>query len=418
MTAAPNAAPAHRALPGERRPPRPWVWAALYFPYGLSFGFPAIALGFLGSRAGVPVSAVAGVVGMTMLAAGWKFLWAPIGDYTLSRKRWYALAISLTAAGLVGLTTVPFTARNAPVLAALVLLTSVAATFVAFATEGLLVHNTPPERRGRAAAWFQSGNQFGQTAGGGLGLWLLTHLPSPWMAGAALAALVGGCALALVGLEDPPAAAAGTSVAHRAAEAWHHLVDVLRSRAGRIALLLAVLPIGTAAAQVLFGSLASEWHASGDTVSLVLGIGGGAAIVAGCFAGGRLAERVPPPVAYALSCALGLLACVVMALSPRTAAAYAATTLFYTFAVGMTVAAFTVLVLAIVGRTAAATKLNLFFALNTLFSLAMLRVAGWAHDARGADGSLYAEALVGVASLAVFALAARRPPAAVVVQEA
>ena len=394
--------------------PRPWVWAILYFPYGLSFGFPAIALGFRSSRAGVPVSVVAGVVGMTMLAAGWKFVWAPIGDYTLTRKRWYVLAIALTAAGLVALTTIPLSIGTAPALAALVLLTSVAATFVAFATEGLLVHNTPTAQRGRAAGWFQSGNQFGQTAGGGFGLWLLTHVPSPWMAGAALAAIAGACTLALRGLEDPPpAVVAGTSVAARAGEAWRHLVEVLRSRAGRIALLLAVLPIGTGAAQVLFGSLAPEWHASGDTVSLVLGLGGGAVIVAGCFAGGRLAERVAPPAAYAAACALGLVACVAMALSPRTAVAYAVTTLLYTFALGMTTAAFTVLVLAIVGRTAAATKLNLFFALNTLFSLGMLRAAGWAHDAHGADGTLYAEAVVGVAALAVFAAVAARVPGAV-----
>ena len=66
----------------------PWVWAVLYFPYGLTFGFPSIALGYLGSRAGLRTSVIAGIVGMSFLAAGWKFVWAPVGDYTLSRKRW------------------------------------------------------------------------------------------------------------------------------------------------------------------------------------------------------------------------------------------------------------------------------------------------------------------------------------------
>ncbi|HKI85238.1 MAG TPA: MFS transporter, partial [Thermoanaerobaculia bacterium] len=145
----------------------------LYFPFGLSFGFPAIALGFLASRAGVPVSAIAGVVGMTFLASGLKFLWAPIGDYTLSRKRWYLLAVGMVSLGLVAMTTIPLRRGTMPVLALLVLLTGVAATFVAFATEGLMVHNTPATMRGRAAGWFQSGNQFGQTAGGGLALWLM-----------------------------------------------------------------------------------------------------------------------------------------------------------------------------------------------------------------------------------------------------
>ena len=90
-------------------------------------------------------------------------------------------------------------------------------------------------------------------------------------------------------------------------------------------------------------------------MSSVLGLGGGIVIVIGCFAGGRLADRVSKPAAYAVSCGLGLVACVVMAASPRTSMGYAVTTLFYTFTLGMVTASFTGLVLAIIGETAAAT---------------------------------------------------------------
>ena len=83
-------------------------------------------------------------------------------------------------------------------------------------------------------------------------------------------------------------------------------------------------------------------------------------------------------------------------------------TLFYTFTLGMCAATLTALVLAIIGDTAAATKINLFFALNTLFSLGMLRVNGWAHDHWRTNGMLYTEALVGVAALGVFVLLAGR----------
>jgi len=387
------------AAPGVRHP---WVWAVLYFPYGLTFGFPAIALGFLGRRAGVPLSAIAGVVGMSFLAAGWKFLWAPLGDYTLSRKRWYLLAVAMLSAGLVALTTVPISVHTVPLLSLLVLLTSVAGTFLAFATEGLMVHNTPDALRGRAAGWFQSGNQFGQTAGGGVGLWLMIHVPSPWMAGLILAAIVCACAAVLPLLHEPERLLTNASVATRATDALRNLNLMIRSRAGRIVLLLAILPIGTGAAQFLFGSLGAEWHAPADTVSAVLGLGGGLAIVAGCIAGGWLADHLHKPAAYAVSCGLGLAACVVMALSPRTATGYATSTLFYTFTLGMVAASFTGMVLAIVGNAAAATKINLFFALNTLFSFGMLRVDGWSHDAWGANGMLFTEALVGVVALAVF----------------
>jgi hypothetical protein len=92
-----------------------------------------------------------------------------------------------------------------------------------------------------------------------------------------------------------------------------------------------------------------------------------------------------------------------MAWSPRDAAGYAVSTLFYSFTLGMVAASFTGLALAIVGHTAAATKLNLFFALNTLFTLGVLRIDGWAHDAWHTNGMLYTEALLGVAALVVFA---------------
>ncbi|MDE3151123.1 MAG: MFS transporter [Gemmatimonadota bacterium] len=381
----------------------PWVWAVLYFPFGLSFGFPSIALGYLAARAGISVSAIAGVVGMTLLASGWKFLWAPIGDYTLTRKRWYVIASATVAAGFIAITVVPLSRATMPLLSGLVLMSSVAATFVAFATEGLMVHNTPVQARGRAAGWFQSGNHFGQTAGGGLGLWLMRHAPEPWMAGAGLAAVLAVCALPLLLLDEPARALHGASVGARVADAWRELVGIVKSRAGRIALILAILPIGTGAAKDLFGSLGPEWNVPADTVSLVLGLGGGVAIVIGCFAGGRLADRVHKPFAYALSCALGLLACVVMAWSPRSVSGYAVSTLFYTFTLGMVAGSFTGLVLAIVGHSAAATKINLFFALNTLFTLGILRVDGWAHDAWHTNGMLYTEALVGVAALALFA---------------
>jgi MFS transporter, PAT family, beta-lactamase induction signal transducer AmpG len=398
--------PAEQAV--SPRVPHPVVWAVLYFPLGLAIGFPSVALGYLGSRAGLDVSAVAAIVGMTFVGSGWKFLWAPVGDYTLTRKRWYLIAIAMVSMGLVALTAIPLSSDTAPLVSAVTLACTVAATFIAFATEGLLAHNTTAATRGRAAGWFQSGNQFGQTAGGGIGLWLISHAAAPWMAGLALSAIVFACALPLLWVEEPPRALGGASVGARVRDALSELAGVVRSRDGRIALILAVLPIGTGAAMFLFSAVGGEFHASADVVSSVLGLGGGVAIVAGCVAGGRLADRLPKAAAYAVSCGLGLVACLFMVAAPRTSAGYAASTLFYTFTLGMVTGSFTGLVLAIVGRSAAATKINLFFALNTLFSLGMLRAAGWAHDAWSTSGMLLTEAVVGAAALLVFAALAPR----------
>jgi len=335
-------------------------------------------------------------------------VWAPIGDYSLTRKKWYLIAASVMATGIFAMSVTPISTSTVPLLTLLVLGSNFAGTFLAFATEGLMAHNTTPLTRGRAAGWFQSGNQFGQTAGGGIGLFLMKHSPSPWMAGAVLAAIVLACATVLVTLEEPPRALTGESVATRARDAWHELRGVIVSRPGRIALLLAALPIGTGAAQFLFGSLGPEWHASADTVSFALGAGGGVAIVLGCLAGGYLADRIDKPRAYAICCAVGVAAAVLMAASPRTSLGYTVATLFYTFTLGMCVASLTGMVLSLIGDHAAATKINLFFAINTLGGLGMLRFDGMTHDRWATNGMLYAETAVGAVSIGVFlALAAR-----------
>ena len=262
--------------------------------------------------------------------------------------------------------------------------------------------------RGRAAGWFQSGNQFGQTAGGGIALWLISaHARAVGRRASCWRRSCSRARCRWPASRSRRARSGTRSVAGRARDALARTAGVLRARAGRIALILAILPIGTGAAMFLFSAIAQEFHASADVVSGVLGLGGGVAIVAGCFAGGRLADRVPKPAAYAISCGLGLVACIVIALSPRTSFGYAGSTLFYTFTLGMVTASFTGLVLAIIGNTAAATKINLFFALNTLFSLGMLRAVGWVHDAWSTNGMLYTEALTGVAALVLFVLLVR-----------
>lgn len=387
---------------GVVRGTHPWVYAVLYFPLGLMIGYPSVALGYLGNRAGLPVSATAAIVGMAFFAHSFKFIWAPVGDYTLSRKTWYLVAAAIMAATVLALSATPLRPGTVPLLSALVLLANLGATFLAFATEGLMAHNTTAATRGRAGGWFQSGNQFGQTAGGGLGLWLMKHLPHPWMAGVVLGAVILGCALCLRRLEEPPPPLAHGTAADRARDAWRELVAVLRSRAGRIGLLLAILPIGTGAAAFLFGSLGPEWHASADTVSFALGAGGGIAIVTGCLVGGLLADHTAKPLAYATSCALGALAALLIALTPRTAVGYAAATLFYTFTLGMCTATLTGMVLAIIGEGAAATKINLFFALNTLFSLAVLRLEGVVHDHWATNAMLLTEFGIATAALIVF----------------
>ncbi|MBW7932874.1 MAG: MFS transporter [Gemmatimonadaceae bacterium] len=385
----------------------PSLFGILYFPYGLMVGVPAVMLGWLATRAGLPVSAAATIVGTAFAPAAFKFLWAPIGDLTLTRKRWYVLANAVCAAVFFGMCTIPMSAATLPLITTLVLIGAVAATFIAFALQGLLLHNCDPSQIGRAAGFYQTGNMMGQTLGGGAALYLVRHSPTPAVGGAVLAAAVLACNLPLLALREPPRVGTGTLGA-RAREVWSELRTMLSQRDGRLALLLAFLPIGTGNAQFLFSAVASEWKASADFVSLVLGLVAGIAIALGTLGGGWFTDRVPHRRAYALACAAQGVLALVLLFSPREPWAFAVLTACYTATLGSCVAAITGMSLALAKGGAASTKVSLFLGVNTLGALGLVKGAGWAHDLWGTPGMLGTEVVTVALALVVFAVISRR----------
>lgn len=385
----------------------PALFGILYFPYGLMVGVPAVMLGWLATRAGLPVSAAATIVGIAFAPAAFKFLWAPVGDLTLTRKRWYVLANACCAAAFFAMCAIPMGARTLPLLTAIVLAGAVSATFIAFALQGLLLYNCDPAMLGRAAGFYQTGNMVGQTLGGGVALYLVRHLAAPWMAGAVLATVVLACNLPLLLLREPPRVGQG-SIGARAREVWGELCAMLAKTDGRLALLLAFLPIGTGNAQFLFSAVATEWNAGPDFVSLVLGIVAGIAITLGTLGGGWFTDRVPHRRAYFMACAAQGALALVLLYSPREPWAFAVVTACYTATLGTCTAALTGMALALAKGGAASTKVSLFIAFNTLGSLGLVKGAGWAHDAWGMTGMLGAEVLTVAVALVVFHLVSRR----------
>src|SRR6185436_12202563 len=192
----------------------------------------------------------------------WKFLWAPVADTTLSRKTWYLLAGLVSAVGIFVTGAVPADAASLPLLYAAVLISNVASTFLAMATESLMVYNTPPELQGRAGGWFQAGNLGGKGLGGGAGLWMAQTLPEAWMGAAVLALACALCSGALLLLREPPSLGRSGSYMRDLRSVLDDLWQVARSRAGTLALLIVFLPIGSGAASNLWAAVAGDWHAS------------------------------------------------------------------------------------------------------------------------------------------------------------
>jgi len=402
------------AAPG---PAHPAVFMVLIIPFGVMAGYLTVAIVYLLSQAGLSVEQVAGLVAASFIPQTWKFLWAPVADTTLSRKRWYVIAAGISAAGIFATGALPASPQSLPLLYVVVLMSNFAVTFLAMATESLLVHDTPMDRKGRASGWFQAGNLGGGGLGGGAGLWMAQNLPAPWIAGAVLAVACLTCCVALLFVREPPPMPRSTRYVRDLALVARDLWSVARSRTGALALLICFLPIGTGAASGLWSAVADDWHASADTVAAVTGVAGGLVSAAGCFIGGWVCDRMDRKGAYALFGVLLALCAALMAAAPRTEAMYIAFTTAYALFSGFTYAGFSALVLEAIGQGAAATKYNLFASLSNMPIAYMVVVDGWAHTRWGTGGMLYAEAAMGILALGVFVAAAmatraQRPPVA------
>jgi MFS family permease len=386
------------------RAPRPIVFLFLVVPFGVMSGYLTVAIAYELTQAGVGVDEVAALVAFSFLPHTWKFLWSPIADTTLSRKSWYVWSSLVSAVGIFLTGAVPANAQSLPTLYVVVLVSNVAVTFLSMAVEGLMAYNAGRDVQGRVGGWFQAGNLGGTGIGGGLGLWLAQNLSAPWMAGAILAVLCAMCTVALAWVAEPPPIARGHHYGKTLVEVFRDLWHVVRARAGFLALLICFLPIGSGAASNLWSAVADDWHASANTVALVTGVLSGVVSAFGCLAGGYVSDRMDRKGSYALYGFLLALCAAAMAVAARTESMYVVFTLIYAFVQGLCYAAFTAVVLEAIGTGAAATKYSVYASLSNMPIAYMTVVDGWAHERWGANGLLYADAVIGVVAIGVFAL--------------
>ncbi len=398
--------------PAASRAPHPFVWTVLYLPFGALGGFVGVALTFLATQRGLSIAEGALLNGAQLFTQWLKWLWAPVVDVTLSPRRWYVMSTALSAIGVVAMAAIPLGPGTLTLLLAVIAVASLVNSVVGMSVEAMIARATPAEQIGRVSGWFQAGNLGGAGIGGGLGLWLATRLPEPWMSGATIGALFLLCCLALrfvpvAATRRAEADVAGALGATR--RVARDLVAMLKTKGGLLAAMLCVLPIATGAAQgpLTQAKVAAAWGAGAAEVALVQGFISGLVTAAGCFLGGYLCQRVRPRTAYAgIGLALAAVAAA-MGACPATVSMYVGWNLSYAFTVGLAYAAFTALVLDAMGAGSAATKYNVFASLSNfpLWWLGLL--LGVAAQRWGPRVMLFTEAAFGVAGVGLFALGAR-----------
>ena len=396
-----------------RHAPHPVVWTLLYLPFGALSGFVSVALTFQASQHGLSISEGALLNGAQLLSQWLKWMWAPLVDATLSPRRWYVISTVLSAVGVLAMSILPLGPHTLGALLAIIAVASLINSVVGMSVEALMASSTTPEQIGRVSAWFQVGNLGGAGAGGGLGLWLFQKLPSAWMTGAIVGGLFVLCCAGLRFTAGGPSPSHGTVSSPGAGAAVRQVIrdlgTMLKTRGGRLAVILCALPVGTGAAQGILtqATVAAAWGAGAKQVALVQGFLSAVVTALGCFAGGALCRRLHPRTAYA-AIGLGLAAiAVVMGAGPASVSAYVAGSLIYAFGVGLAFAAFTALVLDAMGPGSAATKYNVFASLANfpLWWLGLL--LGLVAEKGGPRRMLFTEAALGVAGVILFALTAR-----------
>ena len=382
--------------------PHPIIFMFLFLPFGVMSGYVTVTVGYLLTQAGIPLVKVAPIVAITLLPNIFKFLWAPLVDTTLTVKKWYIIANIGTALGIFLTGILPLNVESLMLMTVIVFLLSFINTIIAMSTESLLAHDTPDHLKGRAGGWLQAGNLGGLGLGGGAGLWLAQHLQEPWMAGGIIALACLLCTFGLLFLSEPTSFIKEKSYLKTIGNLNKDIWKLIKSRMGFLALFLCFLPLGTGAASNLWSSISNDWHASADTVALIIGVGGGILSAIGCVVGGWICDKMDRKKAYILFGVLQAIFAVGMALSPQTQQMFILWTSLYAFSSGLAYTGFSAFVLEAIGKGAAATKYNVFASLSNAPIYYMIYIDEWSHGKWGAFGMLSTESIMALLGAILF----------------
>jgi MFS family permease len=378
------------------------VFAALLLPFGAAGGYVGVAMGYILAKAGLPVVEIGALIGLDYLPSALKFLWAPIIDTRLTRKRWYLIGALGVAGGIGALGLIPHPEHAMALVYLAVIVISLSKTLVGMTSGALMAYDTPLDQKGRASAWSQAGNLGGGGLGGGAGLWLAEHLPDPGLAGVIVGAVTLLCGAALWLVREPPQLPRGRHLGADLVQVGRDVWSVVTTKSSALGMLICVLPLSTGSASNLFVAIADDWHASPDSVALVNGFASAIITAVGCFIGGWITDRVQRQRAYALFGVLLIGVTVAMALLPRTEALYIGWVSAFNLVVGFCYSGWSAMTLEAIGKGAAATKYEIFASLSNLPIGLMTVLDGWLQTRFGTVAMLLGDAGIGVVAVTAY----------------
>jgi MFS family permease len=390
----------------HRNPSSRAIAPALYaFTSGLggsAQGFVAVTLGYVLAAHGISVAAIATLVGLRLLPETWRILFGPILDVSLNPRLWFLVSAVGAAICTLLFGLLPIAASNLWLFDLSALAQGAFANLCIVAQAASIAVTTAPEVRGRIAGWSQAGNLGGTGVGGGLGLWLATHMGVS-AAAAVVALTMLACAWPMLLIRTPrPGAGLPLRVVGRGIV--REVATLATTRPGLLVMLAVMLPMGLGAFLSLLPSVSSHWHASADLTALTTGALAGLASIPGCLIGGYLCDRWPPRLVLAgsgLVCALGEYA---MVLAPKTPEAFVGLALLNNGLLGMAWAAVAAVIFVSLGSKGGGTIGALLGSLCNVPVVLVTFVLGVSEAHDGVEGMMMIEVCLGAISALTYGL--------------
>ena len=389
-----------------RKPPPSWLFGITNIPFGIAGGYTSVAMPFILHQAGVSMATIAAVSAAALVPLSYQFLWAPVLDIGLRRRSW--LILTATLSGLLLGASLCLKLPSQLFLFEVLCVAGQALSGLVSSSNGALVASLiPPGAHGRASGWLNAANLGGNALGGGLVLGTLRWL-GPHSAAAVIAVLSFLPALAILPLHEPPRP--GRRATLLFSTLWREVWGTARSRRGWTGILFCLAPVSTPALLDLFSAVADDYRAAPATVEWTMGYGSGLLTALGALLGGLVLDRVDRRTAYLVSGVMIAVVDLLMRAAPLTEETYIAGTLAYSLVAGLCFAAFSAMILEIIGTAgnSAAAQYTLFDAAGNLATSYLAWFDGVGYDwskARhgvGAPGLLLTDAgmnLLGVVGL-------------------
>jgi len=385
---------------------KPFYIFFLMMPSGISQGFVTVALPYLLTKNGFAVALTAGIVAIGVSANLWRFLWGPVVDITLSLHKWFWIGIVSTILTLLLLCFIPFTVKGAAFLSLIVFISQVATTITLLPINGIIAKSIKENKKGEASGWYQAGSLAGMGFGGGAGLWLATHF-SLITAGLSLCIASLLFSLVILLIKDIPHHKEIT-ILKEIKNMGKDIFSMIKFPAALFVIILISMPISSGAMANLWSAVAKDWKVGVNTVVLITGLVSGVVSALGCIAGGFIADKWGVWYTYlgtGLICALVTFAIAIMPYHPVV---YIVGVLAYAFSMGLGYAAFTAIIIFVIGKRNVATKYSLLASLGNLPVVYMTTFDGWMHDKFNSRYMLSAEAIVGAFFVIIFFLILKR----------